>query len=121
MSPTFHLFVYGTLRDPRVAADLLAGCERVGEAHVNGTLYDLGAHPALMAYGTTRVAGEIWRCPNAVLSRLDRYEGVERGLFRRIGISAGDIGCWTYVAGPALAPELLPGRRIASGDWLQRA
>jgi gamma-glutamylcyclotransferase (GGCT)/AIG2-like uncharacterized protein YtfP len=121
VSRTFHLFVYGTLRDADVAAAQLGDCERVREATVLGTLYDLGAHPALMPYGNTAIVGEIWRCPNEALARLDRFEGIERGLFRRIGIRAADVGCWTYVAGPALARELLPGRRITSGDWLRRA
>jgi gamma-glutamylcyclotransferase (GGCT)/AIG2-like uncharacterized protein YtfP len=121
VSPTFHLFVYGTLREPRVAAGLLGGCQQVREATVQGTLYDLGDYPALMAYGTTPIAGAVWKCPNRVLQRLDSYEGVERGVFRRIGILVDGLGCWTYVAGPALAPELLPARRLASGDWLQRA
>jgi gamma-glutamylcyclotransferase (GGCT)/AIG2-like uncharacterized protein YtfP len=121
LNDVFHLFVYGTLRDPAVAGRQLAGCARVRDGTVLGTLYDLGAHPALLAYGSTHVVGEVWRCPNRMLQRLDAFEGLEQGLFRRVGVRVGDLGCWTYVAGPALARELLPGRRIASGDWLQRA
>jgi gamma-glutamylcyclotransferase (GGCT)/AIG2-like uncharacterized protein YtfP len=119
MAGDFHLFVYGTLRTGGGASDVLAGCECVGAASVTGTLYDIaGRHPALMLYGRDRVQGEVWRCPVEMLARLDEYEGVERGLFRRVGVRAGGLACWTYVAGPALSRELTPARRIAGGDWL---
>jgi gamma-glutamylcyclotransferase (GGCT)/AIG2-like uncharacterized protein YtfP len=109
----FHLFAYGTLRENGSAGSLMRDCERVGEAAIGGVLYDVdGEYPALVLYGTTPVAGEIWRCPNELLGSLDAYEGVADGLFRRVGVEAGGIACWTYVAGPALAPKLLPDRRI---------
>jgi gamma-glutamylcyclotransferase (GGCT)/AIG2-like uncharacterized protein YtfP len=117
----FHLFVYGSLRSGAAAHELLDGCERVGEASVAGTLYDIdGRYPALMLYGDTPVHGEIWRCPPALLGRLDEYEGAIRGLFRRVGVRVAEYACWTYVAGPALARRLTPARRIASGVWLPR-
>lgn len=121
MNRRFHLFVYGTLRGGG-AAGMLSQCVRVRDAAVAGTLYDVrGEHPALLLYGSTWIRGEIWRCPTSLLPRLDDFEGVSRGLFRRVGVQVGDVGCWTYVAGPALAPELTPARRIGSGDWLLRA
>lgn len=117
----FHLFVYGTLRRAGPAAQIMDGCEHMGEASVAGTLYDVGGrHPALMLYGRDRVQGEVWWCPLDFLQRLDEYEGVERGLFRRVGVRVEQVACWTYVAGPALARELTPDRRIPSGDWLGR-
>lgn len=112
----FHLFVYGTLRG---GTELLAGCERVASGTVEGTLYAIGdAYPALIAGGGDLVQGEVWRCPASRLSKLDGYEGVDEGLFRRIGIRVGERSCWTYVAGPALGRQLTPERRIASGDWM---
>ncbi|HEX7050780.1 MAG TPA: gamma-glutamylcyclotransferase family protein [Longimicrobiales bacterium] len=113
----FHLFVYGTLRAGGPAAALLEGCECVGHATVAGTLYSVDAYPALVLTGTGDVQGEVWRCPATRLADLDRYEGVADGLFRRVGIRAGEWACWTYVAGPALAPRLRPGQRIDSGRW----
>jgi gamma-glutamylcyclotransferase (GGCT)/AIG2-like uncharacterized protein YtfP len=114
----FHLFVYGTLRSDGAAREMLAGCERVGTATVDGTLYDIdGRFPALMLYGGTPVQGEVWRCPVDRLQRIDEYEGVGRGLFRRVAVMAAGLACWTYVAGPALARELTPARRVLSGTW----
>jgi gamma-glutamylcyclotransferase (GGCT)/AIG2-like uncharacterized protein YtfP len=114
----FHLFVYGTLRMAGEASALLDGCVRVMHASVLGTLYDIeGEFPALMLYGGTAVRGEVWRCPFERLARLDAYEAVERGLFRRVAVVVAGVPCWTYVAGPALAHQLTPGQRLASGEW----
>jgi gamma-glutamylcyclotransferase (GGCT)/AIG2-like uncharacterized protein YtfP len=114
----FHLFVYGTLRRGGRGHELLAGCEQVGAARVAGTLYDIdGKYPALMLYGGTGVPGEVWRCPDALLARLDAYEGADEKLFRRVGVRAGEHACWTYVAGPGLARKLTPARRVAGGTW----
>ncbi len=118
MTTHFHLFVYGTLRG---GAPILAGAEFVRAAAVAGTLYDIeGRFPALMAYGTAPVTGEIWRCPANRLAALDEYEGVAEGLFRRIALDVDGLACWLYVAGPALASKLVPTARIESGDWLSR-
>lgn len=114
----FHLFTYGTLRRGREAAGLLEGCERVGPATVAGSLFDIdGEYPALVLAGAGRVEGEIWRCPAELLARLDEYEAVGRGLFRRVAAEAGGLACWVYVAGPRLARRLTPRRRIKSGRW----
>jgi gamma-glutamylcyclotransferase (GGCT)/AIG2-like uncharacterized protein YtfP len=118
----FNLFVYGTLRARERAAPLLSGCVPAGSGSVRGTLYDVdGRFPALMLYGDTPVPGEIWRCPADALRRLDEYEGVREGLFRRVAVSVPDtaepgreIACWSYVAGPALARRLTPERRITA-------
>ncbi|MGQ0816225.1 MAG: gamma-glutamylcyclotransferase family protein [Gemmatimonadota bacterium] len=110
----FHLFAYGTLREKGAASSLLRDCERIGTATIGGVLYDIdGQYPALVRYGTSPVAGEIWRCPNELLASLDAYEGVDDGLFRRVGAEVGGFACWTYVAGPRLTHKLTPERRIA--------
>ena len=118
----FHLFVYGTLKSGGSAASLLAECELIGSATVGGVLYDIdGQHPALVMYGSAAVHGEIWRCPMDMLGMLDSFERVDDGLFRRVGAHARidatqqEIGCWTYVAGPALSHKLTPQRRVA--EW----
>lgn len=112
----FHLFSYGTLTSGAGAASRqLAGCERVGTAVVRGTLFQVGSsYPALLLAGDDPVEGEIWRCPAALLPRLDQYEGVADGLFRRVGLRVADIACWVYVAGPALGPRLTPDSRVRS-------
>lgn len=114
----FHLFTYGTLRRGGDGAALLEGCEPVGPATITGTLYDIdGEYPALVLAGTGRVQGEIWRCPARVLARLDAYEAVADGLFRRVAAVVDGVACWIYVAGPKLARRLTPRRRIESGRW----
>lgn len=116
----FHLFAYGTLKSdtaPASARALLRDCERIGTAEVRGTLYDTGRYPALLLVGDDRVSGEVWRCPASLLPVLDGYEGVNDGLFRRVGVRAGEHACWVYVAGPMLGPRLKPEARIPSGSW----
>ncbi|HSJ10994.1 MAG TPA: gamma-glutamylcyclotransferase family protein [Longimicrobiales bacterium] len=119
----FNLFVYGTLRAGGGAAELLAGCERVGEGAVSGMLYDIdGRFPAIVLYGDAPVPGEIWRCPATMLLGLDAYEGTADGLFRRVGIEVKTtdgtaIPCWVYVAGPALSRKLLPTAHLPGGVW----
>ena len=108
----FCLFAYGTLRSGGSAAHHLDGAELLCEASLEGTLYDLDEFPALMLYGNSRVHGEVWNCPFSLLARLDEYERVEHGLFRRVAVMASGIPCWTYVAGPALASRLTPDSRV---------
>lgn len=119
-----HLFVYGTLRgggrpagERHGAGELLRPCERVRPASVTGMLFDLGSFPALVLAGRERVRGEVWRCPPETVGRLDEYERVDDGLFRRVGVEVDGVPCWTYVAGPAIVSRLEPDRRIPSGEW----
>lgn len=114
----FRLFAYGLLRDAD-STPLMEGAQRVADATVAGTLYDIdGDFPALMLYGTTPVEGTVWHVPNAAtLEQLDEYEGVGRDLYRRVAVEAAGLPCWVYVAGPALARRLTPERRLAHGVW----
>ncbi len=122
MRGSFHLFVYGTLKRDGPAAGLLADSVLLARATVPGTLYRTEkGYPALMLAGGGKVHGEVWRCPWSLLQRLDEHEGVEDRLFRRVGVQVRDWPCWTYVAGPALARQLTPERRIAAGVWSPEA
>jgi len=118
MREHFHLFVYGTLKRDQPSADLLAGAEWLGPARLGGMLYDIdGQHPALVVYGNAAVDGEVWKCPVDLLPRIDAYESVDSGLFRRIGITVmmadgSEQGCWTYVAGPKITRKLVPAARV---------
>jgi gamma-glutamylcyclotransferase (GGCT)/AIG2-like uncharacterized protein YtfP len=120
IEPTFNLFVYGTLQSGGAAADRLAGCERIADATVGGVLYDIdGQFPALVIYDDEPVPGEVWRCPADLLEKLDAYESIASGLFRRVGVTAKDDAgtehaCWAYVAGPKLSRKLTRARRIPS-------
>lgn len=109
----FHLFAYGTLCEKGGASSLLRDCVQIGPAQIGGVLYDIdGEYPALVMYGSSPVQGEIWRCPVERLASLDAYEGVDDGLFRRVGVDLNGTACWTYVAGPKLTRKLTPARRI---------
>lgn len=115
----FHLFVYGTLKQGEPSNQLLQSCAFIGAAQVHGILYNIeNDHPALILYGSSPVTGEVWRCPADMLLQLDEYEGVNDGLYRRVGVqvtiaNGEQIGAWTYAAGPALTKELVAAHRIA--------
>lgn len=90
----------------------------MGEGTVRGTLYDVGAYPALLLGGEGEVEGEVWRCPVSLLGVLDRYEGTEEGLFRRVAVEVGGRACWVYAAGPKLGPRLRSDAVVETGSWL---
>ncbi len=120
---TFMLFAYGTLRATEPVPAIIQGCVPIGTGSVPGTLYDIdGEYPALMLYGETRINGTVWRCPVTLLGRLDEYEAVDDGLFRRAATAvkmddASEQPCWIYLAGPRLARLLTPDARMADGVW----
>lgn len=81
------LFVYGTLKRDGVNHRQLAGEIFVGEARtVAGyRLFALDGYPGLVPLAGDRdgVAGEVWSVKPEALARLDRFEGVDEGLYRR--------------------------------------
>ncbi len=121
---SFYLFSYGTLLSGSPAsALLLTGCEPIGDGYVDGILYDIdGMYPAVVLYGAEHVYGEVWKCPVEQLAKLDDYEGVRNGLFRRVALEvtmtdSPPLPCWLYVAGPALSRKLVLENRIHSGRF----
>lgn len=81
------LFVYGTLKRGCSNHAQLVGQAFLGAARtVPGyRLYDLGGYPGLSLHAsdTTGVTGEVWSVDDAALRRLDQFEGVHAGLYRR--------------------------------------
>lgn len=117
---TNRVFVYGTLRRGEHNHRLLESARFVGEGHTppSFTLRDLGAYPALVDGGSTRVVGEIYEVEGVTLSALDRLEDHPR-LYRREQIALDD--------GERVEAYLLPADRawgrfqnIESGDWRER-
>ncbi len=109
MSDTVHVFLYGGAS--RV------GAEPIRDDVVQGTLFDVdGVGPALMLAGQSPVRGAVVRVPWNALSEMDVAARVDEGLFRRVGVKVGETPCWTWVAGPALAPRLARSRRVRGGD-----
>ena len=116
MAPTL-LFAYGTLA-PEDPASARAGgwvADRV-----RGRLYDLGPYPALIDCGD-RTAGWVEGYvrpaePVELSGRLDTYEGVGEGLYRRVMATteAGRL-VWVYV----YARPLPPGSRGPLDRWVR--
>jgi len=116
------VFVYGSLRRGGAAHGRLRGAELIAPARYQGRLYDLGEYPGAVpsADAGDAVHGELYRLPavgaEALLARLDRYEGPEYRRERaRVGLEArGEAReCWIYL----YRGDLDGRRRVASGDW----
>ena len=94
-----YLFAYGTLGPGHPLGDSAAGwCEDA----VRGRLYDLGPYPALVDLdepAAGRVEGYARPVVGCELTeRLDPYEGVDEGLFRRVATTTrGGHRAWVYV------------------------
>jgi gamma-glutamylcyclotransferase (GGCT)/AIG2-like uncharacterized protein YtfP len=87
IAPATLLFVYGTLKRGCSNHGQLSGGALVGTARTppGYRLYDLGGYPALAAHphDAEGVAGEVWSVAPDLLARLDAFEGVHEGLYRR--------------------------------------
>src|SRR5438105_1423547 len=117
MVPTL-LFAYGTLgpTDP-------GGAARDGWVadRLRGRLYDLGLYPALFDCGASEagwVEGHVRPVgADELTGRLDSYEGVDEGLYRRVAATT-ETGrlVWVYV----YARPLPPGARGPLARWQPR-
>lgn len=119
------LFVYGTLKQDEERGPLLAGLPR-RPARVLGKLYRMPeGYPAMQPCRPGElfwVHGELVQPPPPhVLRLLDRYEGVEEGLFERVEVRALgallDVPAWAWVMS---APGNRGGRLLRSGRWSSR-
>jgi gamma-glutamylaminecyclotransferase len=81
------LFVYGTLKRGCCNHGQMAGQTFVGIARTmpGYRLYDLGGYPAIVSSPEDRdgVVGEVWSVDPEGLCKLDTFEGVHEGLYRR--------------------------------------
>ena len=126
------VFVYGTLRkDARgqVLSPLCRGWAFQGYGTVPGDLYDFGAYPGAVPTDdvSARVFGELYELPDpeTMLPPIDHYEGCgpddtaphefERELVDVTMEEGGTRRAWIYWYRPAPL-----GRRLESGDYLQR-
>lgn len=109
------VFVYGTLTDRETASAVLDTFEYRGKATLRGLSRADGRYPTLAPGETTD--GRLLSTPDIAV--LDRYEGVDRGLYVRcavpaVGGEAGPVETDTvdcYVGDPGLldAPAQWPG------------
>ena len=113
-----RLFVYGTLKRGCKNHHLIAGQTYVGEARTapGYRLHDLGDFPGMVTdpTDTTGVTGEVWSADAAGLARLDAFEGVDEGLYRRERVallppfSETDVHTYLYARDVAGRPVLGP-------------
>ena len=108
------VFVYGTLTDPDRVAALLEDAPGeyafAGPATLEGLHRVEGEYPTLAPGGSAE--GRLLAVDDVALERLDRYEGVDRGLYIRVTVPRADgASVQTYVGDPdRLGAE-------ASRDW----
>ena len=91
-------FVYGTLRDPERAREVLGRAEFGPDARLVGLGRASGRYPTLVPDGET--AGRVLRLRDGDLAALDAYEGVDRGLYVRVRVPGDDGDLWAYVGDP---------------------
>lgn len=118
---TIPIFVYGTLKRGGSNQAEMRGHHFVGPARTTPghALYSLGEYPGLVGEpeGSGVVSGEVWAVAPAGLRRLDAFEGVPEGLYRRAPVSLAppfaDVAAQAYFY---LRP--LTGRvRMVDGSW----
>ncbi len=121
-SRTF-LFVYGTLKRGGRNHRHLADQTYVGEARTIAgyRLYHLDEYPGLLpaADDQSGVSGEVWSVTPVALARLDAFEGIAEGLYRREPISLqppfADHPVETYVYNLGIEGR----SEILNGTWLE--
>lgn len=91
-------FVYGTLRDPERAREVLGHAEFGPDARLVGLARASGHYPTLAPGG--KIEGRVLRLDDGDLAALDAYEGVDRGLYVRVRVPADGDDLWTYVGDP---------------------
>lgn len=84
------IFVYGTLKRGCSNHAMMAGQTFVADARTQPgyRLFDLGGYPGLVTSPEDQegVTGEVWSVDDDGLQRLDAFEGVHEGLYRRESI-----------------------------------
>ena len=93
----------------------------IGEATVNGSLYDLGEYPGLLLNeADSSIVGEVYGVDDETLKQLDEFEASSHYLRRQAEVSLGAhrSKCWTYEPNQEFySLHTL----ITSGDWIEYA
>lgn len=110
-----ELFVYGTLTDSETAESVLDSFEYGPPATLSGLRRVEGAYPTLLPGGS--VTGRLLETDE--VAALDRYEGIDRGLYVRVSVprETGD-SVSTYVGNPE--PLGVPDEWLGEGEFEER-
>lgn len=110
-----NIFVYGTLLEGEPSYRVLAGAPLVRRTRTAPayTLVSLGAFPALIEGGITRVAGDVYLVDAFTLAAVDRLEGVPRFYQRMMVRLEGVVPAEAY---DHPREQAVGGIVIASGD-----
>ena len=117
------IFIYGSLRrgcDGGMSMKF-PGAKFMGDATVNGSLFDLGQYPGLRTNASDPVViGEIFEVDDELLNELDVFEKSSNYLRKQTEVSIGEEKetCWVYEPDPEYysLTEL-----ISNGDWVEYA
>jgi gamma-glutamylcyclotransferase (GGCT)/AIG2-like uncharacterized protein YtfP len=116
------LFVYGTLKRGCSNHGQLAGETFVGTARTQPgfRLYDVGGYPGLVlqAEDVAGVSGEVWAVSDESLRRLDAFEGVHEGLYRRAPVALLAPFSEQRVDAYFFASSV-SGRREIGAEWIE--
>lgn len=117
------LFVYGKLRKGGALPmdENFPGATFVGNATVQGKLYDLGRFPGLVMNGSeSKVLGAVYTVDDATLQQLDEIEASAEYYRQLKDAFVGDeqITCWIYLPNSQQCTE---DKLIASGDWIEHS
>lgn len=93
-----NVFVYGTLREPTRAREVLGHSDFGSDARLVGLQRAAGRYPTLVPGGETE--GRVLELADGDLDALDWYEGVDRGLYVRVRIPSDEGRLWTYIGDP---------------------
>lgn len=112
------IFFYGTLKSGFSAHYLLEhDAKFVAKATTSSqySLYDVGSFPGMVKEESqSGVKGELFEVNKKCLERLDRYEGIEHGLFRRDEIELDD---GNKVLAYLFNRSFQDAEKIESGEW----
>ena len=117
------LFVYGKLRKGGALPmdENFPDAIYIGEATVDGKLYDLGQFPGLILDGTgSEVFGAVYKIDEATIVQLDEIEASAE-YYRQLRNATVDdekIECWIYLPDPQKCTD---DKFIESGDWIEHS
>ncbi|MFT3869395.1 MAG: gamma-glutamylcyclotransferase family protein [Nibricoccus sp.] len=115
-----QVFVYGTLKHGGSNHHLMAGQQFIAIAKTEPLykLYSIGAYPGMVDVPTNGnpIEGEIWAVDADCLAKLDRLEGLDEGLYKRVPIRLQPPNNVSMVEGYLYLPSIA-GRRDCGTYW----